>query len=375
MGYGFSLVDNPADHFSLSFSPAIAAYIKTTRDRRSSHSCKSVIEMKDYPAQKASEELSIHWVRIHENLPDFSPHFLEDFSIAIENSRERHQNEDSLQANLDLLDSSLSRNKLHVLCAVFMILQKRQTAIRKYDENLPESPRNSRQVDAARYRRSQLRILNLVITHLDNRLGSHLRRREFLVVNLEDILTQSPKGVQKDLRSILNAGMKTRDPGKIKDRGGTDFAFTVWLCGLLIYYRPDIDTQEQAIAPRSMFDNRCLHWLQFLRKAYPEVGAEPPGHGDYSIAVLEDDRAAWFDPIRNPAPEEEKPLDRVSTVTSYLNAINICVGKHPQNMYNDSDITLKRLAWCYNVIRNEGVWVPNVQKEEADDEWMLYLEH
>ena len=105
MGYGFSLPHNSSDHYSLGFSPAIAAYIKATRARRlackpssaavQSQSVPDVDNIESNPSRgtfkrggqviESSEdwnveeilEQNIHWVRLLENESyEFSPHFL-----------------------------------------------------------------------------------------------------------------------------------------------------------------------------------------------------------------------------------------------------------------------------------------------------------
>ena len=378
MGYGFSLPENPADHFALGFSSTIAAYIDDVKLRRYGELGDTEPEMTQGLRHETTKETNIHWVRVQKGVPEFSPDFLEEFSIAIENPRERRKNEKSLRSSLNLMDRSLSRNKLHVLSAVFMILQKGQSAIRKHDHSLPGNPQNSRQVDAARYRQNQLYILDQVLLALAGRISSLYETnseycREFRIVRLEDILIESPKRLQKDLRSVLNVGLKTRDPVKIKERGGIDFAFTVWLCGLSIVNRENRGKHEP-FEPSSNFNERCSRWLDHLQKLYTQEESEVPTDKDYSAAVVKDDRAAWFDPVRNSISEEGGMADSTSTVTSYLDAIRSCIKKHPQSLYNKAELSLTHLAWCYNVIRNEGVWVPNVRDREGDDEWVLFLD-
>ena len=379
MGYGFSLPKNPADHFTLGFSSAIAAYVDTVRQRRWLQSQAPVPGISDESRQETTEETSIHCVSVRDRSPEFSPNFLEDFSIAIENPRECRKNERMLQSGYDLFGPSLSRNTLHVLSAIFMILGRGYTAIRKHDCGMIESPNNSRQVDAARYRKTQLHILDLVLLALSKKLSSLLEKKfedskECKIVRLEDILTHSPKKLQMDFRSVLNAGVKTRDPAKIRQRGGTDFAFTVWLCGLLIYNRQDMG-QLEPLDPSNSFNEQCSHWLKFLQESYPEEESEILTAEVYSATVLEDDRAAWFDPVRNSTGGVGSTADSTSTINSYLEAIQTCAKRHPQSLYNDVEVSPKRLAWCYNIIRNEGVWIPNVRDKEGDDEWMLYLDH
>ena len=259
-----------------------------------------------------------------------------------------------------------------------MIIQKAQASICVHNGGLPEYPQNSKQEDAARYRKTQIDTVDQVLMSLKTMLSSLFTKKidgsqNFKIVRLEDALAESPKRLQKDFRNVLNAGIKTRDPSKIRERGGTDFAFTIWLCGLDLYFQRD-DGLEQAMAQGSTFVKQCWRWLQFLHEEYPEnpIGKNSPR--EPPDAVLEAKRAAWCDPVRNPALEECKMADVTSTLDSYLDAIRACVDKYSQNLYNDPNVTAKRLAWCHNVVRNEGVWIPNAQAEDQEDEWILCLE-
>ena len=379
MGYGFSLPDNPADHFSISFSPDIAAIIRTTREHRLGQKPTTQTSTVEETNQ-VDEEYNIHWVRTHENRLEFSPSFLEEVSIAVENPREHRNANGSPSLDFNLLTSQLSRNKLHVLCAILMIMQKSYTAISKHTSDLPEYPQNARQADADRYRQGQIRILERVLEVSGQILSSLLtietaNSKDFRIARLEDILTDCSKQLQRDLRSVLNAGLKTRDPTKIRARGGTDFAFTVWLCGLTLYYQRDVPQSEKLRTPESTFDERCLLWLGFLRAAYPEEDPRPLGPAKYSSAVCEADRATWFDPVRNPMSKEDNLADPALTVASYMDAIQVCVEKHPQSLYGNPELSIKHLTWCHNVIRNEGVWIPNLQEKDGDDDWMLFVQY
>ena len=398
MGYGFSLPDNPSDHYSLGFSPAIAAYIKATRARRlalkagsdavQSQSTEGIDSIETNPSGgtirsggqviESSEdfnveeilEQNIHWVRLLEDESyEFSPHFLESFSIAVENPREAHRAEDCSSGKTNISDNDFSRNKLHVLCAVTMILQKAQRAIRKHDEDLSQAPQNSKQVDSARYRDSQLRILDSVLNSMYTFLKSvtTAKRPEisnFSVLRLEYVLTESPKRIIKDLRGVLNAGMRTRDPVKIRERGGVDFAFAAWLCGMWIYFQSDTKREDEV-------DTVYPRWLQFLQQNYGEPIEETI---DGPRPCILEERAEWFDPIRSGSGGAT--LESTFIARSYLEAIQVATEKRPQSLYNDKRVTLKRLEWCLNVIRNEGVWCPSLDQgeDEDDDDWVLFLQ-
>ena len=400
MGYGFSLPHNSSDHYSLGFSPAIAAYIKATRARRLAHkpnsaavqsqSVKDIDDIESNPSRgtfksggqviESSEdwnveeilEQNVHWIRILENESyEFSPHFLENFSIAVENPREAQIADNCSIDKTKFSDGDFSRNKLHVLCAVTMILQKAQRAIRKNDKNLPQAPQNSKQVDAARYRDSQLGILDSVLESMYSFLKSVTtpsppETSKLSVLRLESIFTEIPKGLLKDLRGVLNAGMRTRDPVKIRERGGVDFAFTAWLCGIWIYSQSDTKREDE-------MNPRYLRWLHFLQQNYAEPLEESTDGPKPEISDLEE-RAEWFDPIRS--ENGGAKLESTFIARSYLDAIQAATEKRPQSLYSDKRVTMKRLEWCLNVIRNEGVWCPDLDQgeDEEDDDWVLFLE-
>lgn len=399
IGYGFSLPHNSSDHYSLGFSPAIAAHIKATRARRlarkpssaavKSQSVKGIDDIESSPSREtfrsgcpvieSSEDLNveeileqnIHWVRLLEKGSyEFSPYFLENFSIAVENPREARIADDCSIDKTNFSDRDFSRNKLHVLCAVTMILQKAQRAIRENDKDLPQAPQNSKQVDAARYRDSQLEILDSVLRSMYSFLksvttASSAESRKPSVLRLEYVFTESPKGLLKDLRGVVNAGMRTRDPLKIRQRGGVDFAFTAWLCGMWIYSQIDIGEDEM--------NPTYLRWLQFLQQNYAEPLEESTDSPRPKTSTLEE-RAEWYDPIRSESGGAK--LESTFIARSYLDAIQAATEKRPQSLYNDKRVTVKRLEWCLNVIQNEGVWCPSLNQgeDEDDDDWVLFLE-
>lgn len=398
MGYGFSLPNNEADHFSIAFSPAISSYIRSVRARRSAMGSKAEhggdasngaenedlkmkngqpMESVDITETEEPAEKVIHWVSTLKGDYEFSPCFLADFAIAVENHREHGKVDNDPPDNGNFWDSPLSRNKLHVICAVFMILQKGQAAIKKHDEDLPQCPENVRQIDAARYRRSQLQILEKVLGSLGRSLKSYVGSntssdtKSVRVIRLEDTLTSSPQRMLKDFRNVLKAGMRSRDPKKIRERGGTDFAFTVWLCGLWASQDMRHEQEGKAHADAEL-EPRFLLWLQFLSKAYPENAETKQSDGNPDTDTHGMDGTEWFDPIRNKDAEGDLSL----VIASYLDAIRVAVAKHPQSLYNNPKITAERLQWCLNIVRMEGVWYPNLQEDgqEEEDEWMLFLD-
>ncbi len=335
------------------------------------------MESVDITETEEPAEKEIHWVSTLKSDHEFSPCFLADFAIAVENHRERVKADNDPPDNGNFWDTPLSRNKLHVICAVFMILQKGQAAIKKHDEDLPPCPQNIRQIDAARYRRSQLQILETVLSSLGEKLKSYVGSNtssdteSVRVIRLEHTLINSPQMMLKDFRNILKAGMRSRDPKKLRQRGGTDFAFTVWLCGLRACQDMKNDQEGKAYADADL-EPRFLRWLQFLSKAYPEYAEIKQPNGSTETDTHGMDGTEWFDPIRNKEAEGDLSL----VIASYLDAIRVAVAKHPQSLYNDPKISAERLQWCLNIVRMEGVWYPSWQEDgqEEEDEWMLFLD-
>ena len=387
MSYEFSLPNNQADHFSIAFSPAISSYIRSVRARRSALRCKTesggndhngvnneVLTIKNEKPLESVDiteiieptEREIHWVSTLKSDYEFSPRFLADFAIAVENHRERLKVDNDPPDSGHFWNTLLSRNKLHVVCAVFMILQKGQAAIEKHDGDLPQCPRSIREIDAARYRQNQLQILETVLISLSGKLKSYVGVNGFSdaesvrIIRLDQTLMCSPTRMLKDFRNILKAGVRSRDPEKIRQRGGADFAFTVWLCGL----RACLDVGD--------LEPRFVRWLHFLSKVYPENAQIKQSNESREIDTHNMDGTEWFDPIRNKEAEGDLAL----VVASYLDAIRVAVAKNPQSLYNDPKITAERLQWCLNVVRVEGVWCPNLQDNwrEEVDEWVLFLD-
>ena len=391
MGYGFSLPDNPADHFSIGFSPAISAYIGSVKARRSAIDSKfehlgvnrdvrikseQLLDSVEVSEAEGPKEQNNHWVSVRHSDYEFSPLFLEDFSIVVENHRERRKADKGQFRSGGFCDLTLCCNKLHVICAVFMILEKGQAAIKKHDRDMPKRPQNTRQIDASRYRQSQLSILEIVLGSLCERLTSYMGIDTLdnigcpQVVRLEHTLTSSPKRLLKDFRNVLNAGVGSRDPAKIRQRGGTDFAFTVWLCGLWLCKQIDGGKNREGCADAHL-EPRFVSWLVFLLENYPDGTFISERRTNTDILPRGSNVRGCFDSVCYEEAEEDLSL----VIPSYLEAICAAVAKHPHSLYNDPKITIHRLQWCLNVIRSEGVRFPNLQQDwqEAEDEWILFL--
>lgn len=336
-------------------------------DQEVGSNIKSRKEGASNPGQSDPAHQDIHWIRLtsrckKENVfnsqssCEFSPGFLLDMSIAFANKREIALPNFQLRSSVNFLSAQPSRNQLHVACAVTMILQRQQMAITKHDLDLPMWPQNERQFHAARYRRNQLQILNHGIdsllsylrelTELENPVDGDVR-----TVRLEHILTDNSQEILTDFRAALNAGLGTRNAAKIRKNRGVECAFSLWLCGLWVY------SHREGVS-----DSTCkmLRWLNFLRRVYRFTTDLRPHEGQFGI---EGDRDA----------SEDIPL----LCESFMTVIKAAVKKNPSTLYGDSAVTAARLAWCLNIIREEGFMCPNLYGKtgEDDDEYVLFLEY
>lgn len=321
------------------------------------------------PGQSNPTHQDIQWIRLtsrcmKENVSnsqascEFSPGFLLDMSIAFANKREIVQSNFQLPSSVDFSTAQSSRNELHVASAVTMILQRQQMAITKHDLDLPMWPQNERQFHAARYRRNQLQVLNYGIdsllsylrelTELKKTVGGDVK-----AVRLEHILTDNSQEILTDFRAALNAGLGTRNAAKIRKNRWVECAFSLWLCGLWVH------SHREGVSRLSDSTCRMLRWLNFLHRVYRFTTDLRPHERQFG---MEGDHDA----------SEDIPL----LCESFMTVVEAAVKKNPRTLYGDSAVTAARLAWCLNIIREEGVMCPNLDGKtgEDDDEYVLFLE-
>ena len=390
MSYGFSLFRNPADVCRL------AVPIESRHNlgiREANLSVEDGSDGEDIAAlsQKGQAEQDLHWVRLivnsacakqqNQSAYEFSPHFLQKCSKMFANKREVATSCFFSQASIDFFGGQLSRNTLHLLCAVIMILQKQQQAITQHNYKLPKWPESTKAFHAARYRRNQVHLLNVLTEHflqLLHKLGgikSFSGRNERLV-RLEHILTQSPPGLMPDFRAALHAGLGTRNPAKIRSKGWVECAFTLWLCGLWLWritQNRGVDDSQDPI-----FISHILSWLSFLERVY---GCPDVIKADEEIkfqSTKENEDMEMSPQARNPDFQAQQPAtDDVSIAKSYLAVVEAALRKNPQSLYGSPNVTTARLVWCLNIIREEGMMAPNLDGKtgEEDDEFILFLEN
>ncbi|KAI4160484.1 MAG: hypothetical protein LQ342_005717 [Letrouitia transgressa] len=390
MGYGFSLFRNQADYCTLLLGPAatsrITAYIERGRGddnvhlrRQHSNSTPSEERLSLYSYATAFCNLDtlldpgrqsiapnlgfVQLAGIHYQQQNglkfpyiFSPGFLEDASIAFSNQREFQQDDIGRSFEIDSLELRLTRLKLHVVCAVVMILQRQQAWISQHDSRLPQWPENDRQFYAARYRRGQLRILGNTTNSIIRRVRclSGLETscpRDMCLVRLEHILEESPKELATDFRSILHTGFGTRNPTRIRSSLLVESTFALWLCGLWLLSNTSVGFRP-LFATESAFGLKISQWLLFLRRVYNQSFK----------------RIAESVPARL---EEAVPL-----AESCHAVIKAGVKKKPASIYNRPEVTHKRLLWCLDVIREESFMTPDLDGKfgEENDGFVLFME-
>lgn len=320
----------------------------------------------EIPFDNVSSDLG--WVRLVPNGHDdsrlergdfpvlFSEGFLRQTSIAFFNTRERQTGIPINDA--DVRSPTLTRNKLHTVCAITMMLQKQYLDIVATNVSLPVWPRNRRQFHAARYRRGQIHIVRsvsgLMIASLRRILGFQPSwPRDKRVVRLEHTLKAGPKEFLQDFRAAIHVGLGTRDAEKLRQRNLAESAFTLWLYGLWLWTLPTSRSgSEFCNQPR--LPARTADWVGYVRTTY----------GDKSEIGRQ-----WFS---LPASKESSLLTE-----SHHSIVKAAAVKNPQSIYNYTEATTDRLLWCLRVIREESFVCPDLEGEaedEAADEIMLFFE-
>lgn len=339
--------------------------------------------------QTSEMEHELHWIRSNissdyagqcsKSTYEFSPHFLKDCSKMFANKREIISSTFYSQASVDFSGDELSRNKFHVICAVTMILQKQLKAIIQHNHKLPRWPESIKAFHAARYRRNQVDLLSVLTTHFLKRLRTLvgvdlLPGRDGRLIRLEHILTQSPQGHLLDFRAALHVGLGTRNPAKIRSNGWVECTFTLWLCGLWSWRTSKRQELESSRDPNST--SYILNWLCFLERVY---GHPCEVKDDEEMIPQGNDSEGLEEPIHtwDAGPNTlDSKTDSVLVAKSYQAVVDAALKKNAHSLYGSPDVTLARLVWCLDIIREEGVMVPNLEgkMDEEDDEFILFME-
>ena len=304
-------------------------------------------------------------------LPDKAPfsacsqEMLDILSFMVANNRELLE----ARANpaclwIDADDSRMTHNKVRVACQLIMVLQLQYANITKYNIQLPAWPRNERQFHAARYRRSQVHILQTVITSLLGLLHDVVFKEGQSAVKLEDILLESPMLFIAPFRAAIHHCLRTRKPSKIRSSGQEHFVYTLWLCTLWLFYGNE--GADFSTLSNSPFHNSIRDWILFLRIHY----CPPPGW-QHVHCVDVTCSLRWRNTTDNGSEGED-----VAVANSYLEIVQAVALNSPKSLYSDSKWTVDFLRWGYNVVMQESFMYPSVDDTDGDahDEFMLFVE-
>lgn len=269
-----------------------------------------------------------------------------------------------------------------------MVVQKHYAGIVKWDNKLPAAPQNQKQFHAARYRASQLHILDTVFHRLHRMLrdlsGLDSITRDVRVVRLEHIMAESPPGFATDFRNALKAGLGTRKVTKIREAGWVDLVFTLWVCGLWLW-NSGLDEDEKEELGKFAFNASIFQWLDFLRDSYGRALLPVDEHQFYGRGGNTGTADGEHSPSISPCAPNSSGEDPASTFTeswmiaeSYRAAVHVAAASCPDSIFARPEWTVGFLAWGLNIVTQEGFMCPNLEGKEGDegyDEYMLFMEY
>ncbi|KAI4133668.1 MAG: hypothetical protein LQ347_002107 [Umbilicaria vellea] len=385
MGYGFSLEDNTTDQCALKMA---------RRDTLNSH---NIPASSKNAALENCPDVDIHYVRLPSHrfgdysngisaLTAFPQRLLDDVSSVVANGRERASRTSGRYA-IDKWNNQITRNKVTVMCHLMMVVQKHHAGIVKWDNKLPASPQNQKQFHAARYRASQLHILNTVFHRLHGMLrdlsGLNSVPRDVRVVRLEHILTESPPGFATDFRNALKVGMGTRKAAKIREAGWVDLVFTLWVCGLWLW-NLGLDPDEKEELGQFDFNASMFRWLGFLRNTYGRDLLPMHKHQFYGQGGNIGTAGGEHSPLIGLDAQNSSGEDPASGSTesrmiaeSYQAVVHVAAASYPDSVFACPEWTVEFLAWGLDIVTQEGFMCPDLEGKEGDDsydEYMLFME-
>ena len=374
MGYGFSLENNFTDQYALKMARRISS---------------KNVGFENHP------EVDIHYIRLPSHgfgdypngisaLTAFSQKLLDDISLIVANDRERAAaSQKSDEGGISEWDNQITRNKVIVVCHLIMVIQKQIAGIVKWQEKLPESPQNEKQFHAARYRASQLHILNKVFDRLCDLLrdlsGLKSVGRDVQIVRLEYMLAESPSGFATDFRNALKIGLGTRKITKIRREGWADLVFTMWVCGLWVWSL-GLDQDEKEELAEVAFNARIFRWLLFLRDTYwsshlSTKEHQLDGHGGSTGAVDGEDSTmdGRGDSSSSDDGQASNSTELRMIAESYLGVVRAAAAGCPDSAFARPEWTVDFLAWGLRVVKEEGFMCPNLEGKEGDDAYDEYI--
>ena len=339
MGYGFSLFENSADRFAM----ALTQYSdRNSADEGSQYSNASRL---------SSPKLSnIHYLNLPANtaLSCCSMQLVQALHAMVANNREGTMHHESIP--IDITDRITTHQKARVVSKLMVFLQSKYSTITVHNRYLPPWPMNEKQFHAARYRRSQLRILKIITGRLAGILQRMIDQPDPQFIRLDHILSRSPGSFITDFRSLLHHGIGTRKPTKIRSLGLEHLVYTIWLCSLRLHHELQNRDDRNVDTNQWHFDLRC--WTSFLDEVYGQP----------------------FDVDQSKRSESEANLAN-SISESYLEVIQAAAQRHVQSMYSDPRWTIGFVRWGYYIVQEESFTCPGVHsKGGSEDELILFLE-
>ena len=389
MGYGFSLFKNTADAFGLRLSTSKSPRttgtqllnlegMQTTSDFPDSRLGEKAMKTEKSQPVQASETFYLTAIKFSP-VRCLPPALIEKLSQMVANGRD-------IKALQALKHSSVvsTRNRAEVLTQLYLALSYQRDKIRCFDPNLPPWPQNSRQFHAARYRRTQLLIVDLYIEYIRDRLDSLYSQQN--IITFDGILTKSPRRIAVPFRAAIYYSLRTRQAKKLKRNGYQDLCFTLWICTLWLVLFPRLQSSE----PRSNFgsgsdsesdedESFLLHlqqWLKFLSKHYrTPPGWEPSRHEDdkplTNVTPIQDSQHL-------PTCEAEDKSEDFQVTASYLSVVKAAAERDQSSIYADERWTTDFLAWGLEIWKEEAVAIPASLKVTGmsglNDELVLFLE-
>ena len=330
----------------------------------SSDSLNSLTEMVNGSIAKPKLQTDIFYLRLPQetHFTACSQELLDVLSFMVANNRELVEaRTDPRRLWIEANEKWITHNKVRVACQLVMVLQKQLSNITKYDKQLPQWPKNEKQFHAARYRRSQVHILTMIIGSFTKLLNDIMFGLDKHVARLEDILLESPGSFISQFRAAIHHSLRTRNPSKIRKSGHEEFVYTLWLCTLWLFYGSE--ASDHSTLNGTAFHMRLHDWIIFVRSQY----CHPPGWehihcGDDANCAL-----------------EKKDIHEVDAAVGDFNGVDFCLKivraaavDDPKSLYADSKWTAGFLWWGYNIIMQEGFMYPG--NDTSDDEFAIFLE-
>ena len=412
MGYGFSLFGNKADTSTLALSSSHSMNIRKVKERQQE-------------VTKQLEELATHYVETSSNnkaspkrvmspgvvvQPDSSythppsltvkgtsevfyispitdnpfssldQNLLDTLSIMVANNRELKNTQITpTRSWIPQQSHEVTHNKAMVACQLFKALRHQYSKITRYNGQLPLWPANEKQFHAARYRRSQLHILNSVMMALTRELMTATpkagNRSKNYLVDLKATLTSTySPSLRQQFRAAIQHSLYTTSPRKIRKGGYQDLVFTIWICSVYLDYTfmtPPPATTTPTTSFTFLQHEHLFHWTNFLTTNYgPPKGWSSSSSSSNVLSPIPSPEDVIASEASVPSQSEcqgdsdsvsdtETQMETHAIATSYLPIILAAAENQPDSIYADQKWSVDFLAWGYTILREEGILVPD----------------